>query len=139
MKRPETPLTQGFDGSETTMSYCARVLAKWARASSITMWLRGSSKTLATLGRNSCAASTISGSISIVSSRSMAGASSRTALEVPVPRPITAAVRAAGWCAGPSAPSSTMVWSSGVSVPPPGVVAPSALPLVSRLRVPSSR
>ncbi len=69
----ETPLTHGFDGSETITSYFLPCAAKKVFASSMWMRLRGSAKARRLAGSKSRAPSTIMRSISMVSTSVTAG------------------------------------------------------------------
>ena len=96
----------------------------------------------ATRGRNVRAALIISGSISIVSTRSMLGEPSSTCVVSPDPCPMFATVRACGAYISGSAASNAIVYSSalGRSSRSPRarriLIAASGLPLVARVALP---
>ena len=98
------------------------------------MWLRGSAKVFELNGANRREASAMAGSISIVSTDSIAGPATSVCVVSPVPTPMTAARFASGLKARGSAPVSTIVISSEMRGPGFMLIAPSDLPLVRRLR-----
>jgi hypothetical protein len=112
VKRLAVPLTQGLLGSAKTTSKRSRRYEKYDFASSNANAERGSVSAGSFMGMKTSEPSTISGSISMVTSRSSVGLVSIAVADMPEPCPMLAAVRAPGRCASASMGARTWVVKS---------------------------